>query len=423
MGKKQFIDKKNSRVFRLVSRSVVDGDKEEFDEEGNKLPDRVFAEVTSGREKYEEDGEEVEVDVVGSASEDDEEKYLSRCTILYIKITLRCTAGEAAKYGIFYDDRAYDYTQHLKPIGKAPGAVFMAAPAITVEHNSQGDAIDEFDKQAEAERALSQATYDRIKETDADPAVLETLEALEDDAFIDEDAFEDDFIVKLDKEEIRVLAPMETRKKGGRRDLSEDFEKFLNMSGSDLDDEDLEYYEEEEFSGSDVDIDVTDLDSAIPFSRGGPSRMYQVDEVRKELRDGAQALIDRILYETDEDEAQPSVLIEVDDEATKIVNIQTACQFLSGTHHKLVKPKIIKDGTNGVKPIRISNKTGMPIEEPAQSFRDDSDGSSDEEESAPAVNKGEARPRTETPEEKKARKAAVKEERRIRRSQKKLTAL
>lgn len=35
--------------------------------------------------------------------------------------------GEAAKYGIYYDDTEYDYTQHLKVIGEDPSAVFIPA--------------------------------------------------------------------------------------------------------------------------------------------------------------------------------------------------------------------------------------------------------------------------------------------------------
>jgi len=35
--------------------------------------------------------------------------------------------GEAAKYGIYFDDTEYDYTQHLKVIGEDPSAVFIPA--------------------------------------------------------------------------------------------------------------------------------------------------------------------------------------------------------------------------------------------------------------------------------------------------------
>lgn len=42
-------------------------------------------------------------------------------------------AGEAAKYGIYFDDREYDYTKHLKRIGTDPTAVFIPAAGAASE--------------------------------------------------------------------------------------------------------------------------------------------------------------------------------------------------------------------------------------------------------------------------------------------------
>lgn len=69
MGKKPFIDRKNVRVFRLVDRSVM-GDMAEFDEEGNQLPDRVFAEVTPGARDEDDDEEVDEEEFVDVGSEE-----------------------------------------------------------------------------------------------------------------------------------------------------------------------------------------------------------------------------------------------------------------------------------------------------------------------------------------------------------------
>jgi protein LTV1 len=336
-------------------------------------------------------------------------------------------AGEAAKYGIFYDDRHYDYTQHLKPIGKAPGAVFVAATASTIEHDSTGKEV-EADPMA-AETAINKATYETIRETDADPAVLEVLEALDDEAYIDEGDFEDDFIVKLDREEARVLAPVTTKKGKGSRNLDKDFETMLQMYDGEFDLDDLSFDEEYEAEhGSsyyseddDASVDVVGLEEAKPFSQGGPSRMYQVDEVRRELRDGHAALLDRILYTTDDDsDNRPEEIIEIDalNLDTKIMNCQNACQFLTSGSHKLNRPKLIREesANTAVKPIRISRKTGMPIQE------DDIDQQPQERKATleeEPVNKGVARNKEESPEEKRARKAAIKDERRLRRVQKK----
>lgn len=316
----------------------------------------------------------------------------------------------------------------MKPIGKTPGAVFVAATASTIEHDSTGKEI-EADPVA-AENAINKATYEKIHETDADPAVLEVLEALDDEAYIDEDDFEDDFVVKLDRQEARILAPMTIKKGKGDRNLDKDFEKMLQMYDGEVDIEDLsfdeEYEEVEEFYSEDDDasVDVVGLDEAKPFSRGGPSRMYQVDEVRRELRDGHAALLERILYTTDDDsDDRPDQIIELDvlNLHTKIMNCQNACEFLTAGTHKLNRPKLIREESSGsgVKPVRISRKTGMPIQE--EEFKEEPPRKATFEEEP--VNKGVPRNKEETAEEKRARKTAVKEERRERRVQKKINTM
>lgn len=64
------------------------------------------------------------------------------------------SAGEAAKFGILYDDRAYDYTKHLKKIGEVPGGVFIPGGADDAKGGEEG-----FDADTEA-AALNHATYD-----------------------------------------------------------------------------------------------------------------------------------------------------------------------------------------------------------------------------------------------------------------------
>lgn len=431
MGKKQFIDKKNARVFRLVDRSVMD-DHATHDDEGNPLPDRVFVDVTPGNhpdDEVEEFDDEDQLVDIGSDELNLYKYFILNNISIYYSAEIR--AGEAAKYGIFYDDRQYDYTQHLKPIGQAPGAVFMSAPGATVEHDSAGEPVLEAEDPL---TALNAATYSRILETDADPAVKEVLEALEDDAFIDEDDFDDDFIVKLDREEVRVLAevkPAGRRAKSSTGDLDKDFEKILQMYDQDDEEygEDFSEYSVEEFYESeddeDASVDVVGIEDAKPFSRGGPSRMYQVDEVRRELRDGDAALLERILYTTDDENESGDEIIEVDAEeldkyARVALNCQTACQFLSSaSNRKIIRPKLIVEasGEPSVKAIRISRKTGMPVNEDEYHQQQQSS-----EDDGPAVNKGEARPKEETAEEKHARKAAVKEEKRLKRISKKAYA-
>ena len=42
---------------------------------------------------------------------------------------MRENEGEAAEYGIFFDDTEYDYMQHLRSVGETPDAVLLEAPA------------------------------------------------------------------------------------------------------------------------------------------------------------------------------------------------------------------------------------------------------------------------------------------------------
>ena len=41
---------------------------------------------------------------------------------------IRQNEGEAAEYGIFFDDTEYDYMQHLRAVGEQPDAVLLEAP-------------------------------------------------------------------------------------------------------------------------------------------------------------------------------------------------------------------------------------------------------------------------------------------------------
>lgn len=71
--------------------------------------------------------------------------------------------------------------------------------------------------------------------------------------------------------------------------------------------------------------------------------------------------------------------------------------------------------------IILSSKTGLPIADPADEKNDESDYDEDYDETYVSVNKGVARQKKETPEEKRARKAQVKQERQVARLQKKVT--
>ena len=96
--------------------------------------------------------------------------------------------GESAKYGVYYDDRVYDYTRHLKPIGVTPGAVYVDAK---VKSNVETEEVimDE----------LNKATYANINQLDLDPSVREILEALDDEAYVVKEVA-DDYFQHLDED-------------------------------------------------------------------------------------------------------------------------------------------------------------------------------------------------------------------------------
>lgn len=123
--------------------------------------------------------------------------------------------GEAAIYGVYYDDSEYDYMQHLRPIGvqedgvdsvliEAPSSSKPPAPkskhaGITLKDLPQGvlPSTVELPKTYESQQGIP----DSISgfRPDMDPHLRQVLEALEDDAFV-EDELEDDFFGELVKE-------------------------------------------------------------------------------------------------------------------------------------------------------------------------------------------------------------------------------
>ncbi|KAJ2865886.1 Protein ltv1, partial [Coemansia asiatica] len=125
MGKK-FIDKKHATTYKLVYRSQEDP--LAFEEDSS---ERVFVEVDRrGREikKPRNKGKEPEdqtlqqslrdlrLDVITEQDMEEEEEEEDEEE-----------AGRAALYGIYLDDRQYDYTKHLRQIGSGAGGILLEA--------------------------------------------------------------------------------------------------------------------------------------------------------------------------------------------------------------------------------------------------------------------------------------------------------
>jgi protein LTV1 len=123
---------------------------------------------------------------------------------------IRENEGEAANYGIYYDDSEYDYMQHMRDLGSGSGdAYFVESPAA--KHKGKGkqsleDALKDanvesrtgllLDEEILPSKNLRKVTYQAQQEIpdalagfqpDMDPRIREVLEALEDEAYVDED--------------------------------------------------------------------------------------------------------------------------------------------------------------------------------------------------------------------------------------------
>lgn len=124
---------------------------------------------------------------------------------------MRQNEGEAATYGITYDDSAYDYMQHLRPVGEFGfDSVLLEAPVKAPKGKGKATGEDLFkmpDEVMASKNEMSvQDVYARQEaipvelqgfQPDMDPHLRQVLEALEDDAFVDEEAEDADVFGEL----------------------------------------------------------------------------------------------------------------------------------------------------------------------------------------------------------------------------------
>ncbi|EPQ29111.1 uncharacterized protein PFL1_03399 [Pseudozyma flocculosa PF-1] len=154
---------------------------------------------------------------------------------------LRTNVGEAALYGVYYDDTEYDYMQHLRPIRDSENSrrggvdeqddteaiLIAAAPKKAPRQKGDGFALKEGEDGAapgpssrprgepqlslpasafasKEERPFSYTSHLNVEpslqgfQPDMDPHLRQALEALDDEAFVDGD-LEDDFFADIAK--------------------------------------------------------------------------------------------------------------------------------------------------------------------------------------------------------------------------------
>jgi len=207
MGKKPFIDRKNAKHFQLVHRSQRDPLIND-----NEASSRVLVEVVPPNLR------DKQIAKCGDSDNDQQRRQEE----------IESRVGQAALHGVYFDDTKYDYLQHLKPIGESEGeAVFIEA---SKKEKKKGGNF-EFKKIEDNNDVLSSKKNRKVKislpeevlpskeelpigllnqsaipedikgfQPDMDPKLRETLEALEDNAYLDND-LDDNFLAALNAEE------------------------------------------------------------------------------------------------------------------------------------------------------------------------------------------------------------------------------
>lgn len=173
---------------------------------------------------------------------------------------LRDNEGEAAEYGVFFDDSEYDYMQHMRDLNGGTGngeSHFIEAPVIKKEQRGKGrvpleDALKDFSLEDREVKVSSETNRGKSLELlgeevlpsknlrrsnyqdqqdvpdvlagfqpDMNPRLREVLEALEDEAYVDD---EDEIFGELAKEgkEISLTEFEELGFDGGISGVEED---------------------------------------------------------------------------------------------------------------------------------------------------------------------------------------------------------
>ncbi|KAJ2802461.1 Protein ltv1 [Coemansia helicoidea] len=191
MGKK-FIDKKSATTYNLVYRSQEDP---LAFEEGS--TDRVFVEAARkgarGRAAQSKHADQTVQQSLRDLQLDDGGADGGQRQ-----------AGEAALYGIFLDDRNYDYTKHLRAVGTGGGVLLEAPSAAAKEKRAAVEIRDAVALPAEVlpsqhRMDIRSSAVPRGLQLDMDPEVREALEALDED---DADELDDGFMEKLNADEL-----------------------------------------------------------------------------------------------------------------------------------------------------------------------------------------------------------------------------
>ncbi|MCJ1429313.1 hypothetical protein MMC29_007226 [Sticta canariensis] len=219
MPRKKWIDKSTSTTFALVHRPQ--NDPKIHDAASSSM---VFQELAPSQAHKVKNRSDLEFELFSGLDDENE------------PTRLRDNEGEAAEHGVFFDDSEYDYMQHMRELNGGTGdgqRYFIEAPVYKKEGKGKGkipleDALRDVsleDRRSQAgtdrdegkdlglldeeilpSRSLRRSTYQDQQDVpdvlagfqpDMDPRLREVLEALEDEAYVDD---EEDIFGELAKE-------------------------------------------------------------------------------------------------------------------------------------------------------------------------------------------------------------------------------
>ena len=260
-------------------------------------------------------------------------------------------AGDAAMYGIKYDDSKYDYMQHLRPMGQNPDSVFIPSKKPTESTSSKKKNIEDMFVEPEYKDvdskpvqrvfqggmakpeylAHQQNVTDDIAgfRPEMNPALREVLEALEDEAYV----VNEDVVVQPKKKETKEKAKKNIIKEdanieyidddeddifaellaGGEVEGEEDFEdQFDEWDGAELENYEDEHYmkEMEQFDNVENLEDLQDIDYQADVRRFQREKKNDWDSENESDND---------FLEDDEDEQDVGNMSDLDEEENDIV--------------------------------------------------------------------------------------------------------
>jgi protein LTV1 len=473
MGKKQFIDKKNSKTYRLVHRSQRDP---LINDEN--APRLVLQEVTTGHylnEEYQDVDENLPN--VSEESENDKEDW----------------KNDVSNFGVYFkNDENYDYMQHLKTVGEDPNGIILGSESKKEEIGirfKDADAKLKMDLPSEVFASAEELNIGLLNQEntpglsiDMDPEIRDAFEALDDEAYVED--LEDDFFDAFHEEVLPQKYADLTENRNHNEDSDSEnmddwmneFKKFQKNKNYVVSDDDDDYGADtddfkpkrkgtstnfsmtsssmfrndkltlldnqfdkilEEYSDEEIGqlaSDDEDLRGTYTLSgdnqhleemfdsflenlhvRGRRQTVVErkpeenLDALRQELNEHKSEILERYSY------VEPLKEMPIVLPGRKKKSEWDAESILTTNSNIYNRPTLIKEISNGAPKIRL--KRGIPVVVQP-------DESSDEDDAFESrANKGSKRNENESKEEKKARKDAIKREKRERREQKKTTKL